>query len=64
MVFFEEADRNLIAKNFKVDPDYLRVLLHRAKSKFLTAYSRKGRGGSALGALFILCNALALKFTM
>jgi RNA polymerase sigma-70 factor (ECF subfamily) len=64
MVFFEEADRHLIAETFKVDPDYLRVLLHRAKSKFHTAYARKDRTVQRIVALFILCNAVALKFTI
>lgn len=41
MVFFEEADRQSIAEIFEVEPDYLRVLLHRAKSKFLAAYVRR-----------------------
>jgi RNA polymerase sigma-70 factor (ECF subfamily) len=41
MVFFEEADRQSIAEIFEVEPDYLRVLLHRAKSKFMAAYVRR-----------------------
>lgn len=48
MVFFEEADRQSIARIFQVEPDYLRVLLHRAKSKFLAAYVR--RDGLRVGA--------------
>jgi RNA polymerase sigma factor (sigma-70 family) len=64
MVFFEEADRHLIAETFKVDPDYLRVLLHRAKSRFHTVYVRKDRGVQRWVALFILCNAMALKLTI
>jgi RNA polymerase sigma factor (sigma-70 family) len=64
MVFFEEEDRNVIAETFNVDPDYLRVLLHRAKSRFQAAYVRKDRGTQRLVALFILCNALAIKFTI
>jgi RNA polymerase sigma-70 factor, ECF subfamily len=64
MVFFEEADRQLIAKTFKVDPDYLRVLLHRAKSKFQTEYSRRDRGQHSWVALFLICNALVLKLTI
>lgn len=64
MVFFEEADRQAIAETFKVDPDYLRVLLHRAKTKFHAVYVRKHRGPQRVLALFILCNILALKFTI
>jgi RNA polymerase sigma-70 factor (ECF subfamily) len=41
LVFFEDADRADICKRLKVDADYLRVLLHRAKAKFETAYMRK-----------------------
>jgi len=47
LVFFEEADRRQISEQFEVDPDYLRVLLHRAKSKFQLAYTRRQRGFSA-----------------
>lgn len=41
LVFFEDADRPDICKRLKVDADYLRVLLHRAKARFETAYVRK-----------------------
>lgn len=64
MVFFEEADRRLIAETFKVAPDYLRVLLHRAKSKFQAAYARRDRNLSRAVALFFLCNAIVLKLTI
>jgi RNA polymerase sigma-70 factor, ECF subfamily len=64
MVFFEEADREQIAETFKVDTDYLRVLLHRAKSRFHTAYVRKDRGAQRFVALLILCNVAALKLTI
>jgi RNA polymerase sigma factor (sigma-70 family) len=64
MVFFDEADREAIAARFKIEPGYLRVLLHRAKSKFQAAYVRKqGRFGHGI-SLFILCNASWLKFTI
>lgn len=33
-VFLEEKDKDLICKEMGVDRDYLRVLLHRAKSQF------------------------------
>jgi RNA polymerase sigma-70 factor (ECF subfamily) len=64
MVFFDEADRDLIAQTFKVDTDYLRVLLHRAKSRFHAAYVRKDRGMQRFVAMLILCNALAMKLTI
>jgi RNA polymerase sigma factor (sigma-70 family) len=66
MVFFEEADRQSIAETFKVEPDYLRVLLQRAKMRFQTAYSRRDRERALQRAvvLFIFCNAMVLKFTI
>jgi RNA polymerase sigma-70 factor (ECF subfamily) len=42
MVFLEEGDRSEICKSFKVDADYLRVLLHRAKERFRETVRRKG----------------------
>src|SRR6266851_9026859 len=38
MFFLEERDKSEICKRFKVSEDYLRVLLHRAKSRFRTTY--------------------------
>jgi RNA polymerase sigma-70 factor (ECF subfamily) len=64
LVFFEEADRHQISEQFQVDPDYLRVLLHRAKSKFQLAYTRRQRTLQRTVALFFLCNAMVLKITM
>ncbi len=65
MVFFEEADRNVIAETFKVAPDYLRVLLHRAKSKFHTAYIHRDRKlQRAMALLLFLCNAVVFKLTI
>jgi RNA polymerase sigma-70 factor (ECF subfamily) len=64
LVFFEEADRRQISEQFQVDPDYLRVLLHRAKSKFQLAYTRRQRSFQRTVALFFLCNAMVLKITM
>lgn len=65
MVFYEEADRNSIARAFKVEPDYLRVLLHRAKSRFQTAFSRRDRDRAFQRAVILLisCNAVVLKLT-
>jgi RNA polymerase sigma-70 factor (ECF subfamily) len=64
LVFFEEVDRHQISERFQVDPDYLRVLLHRAKSKFQLAYTRRQRAFQRAGVLFILCNVIVLKITM
>jgi RNA polymerase sigma-70 factor, ECF subfamily len=64
LVFFEEVDRHQISEQFQVDPDYLRVLLHRAKSKFHLAYTRRQRAFQRAGVLFFLCNVMVLKITM
>ena len=40
MFFLEECDKSEICKRFKVGEDYLRVLLHRAKSRFRSMYSK------------------------
>ena len=37
-VFLEERDRDELCREFGVDRDYLRVLLHRAKQEFKTEY--------------------------
>jgi RNA polymerase sigma-70 factor (ECF subfamily) len=37
-VFLEERDKDEICREYGVDRDYLRVLLHRAKGKFRSAY--------------------------
>jgi RNA polymerase sigma-70 factor (ECF subfamily) len=42
MVFLEEGERSEICKRFKVDGDYLRVLLHRAKERFRETVRKKG----------------------
>ncbi len=39
-VFLEERDKDEVCRNFGVDREYLRVLLHRAKQSFKTLYSR------------------------
>lgn len=39
--FLEERDRNELCREYGVDRDYLRVLLHRAKEKFRAAYSSR-----------------------
>jgi len=42
MVFLEEGERSEICKSLKVDADYLRVLLHRAKARFRETVRKKG----------------------
>jgi RNA polymerase sigma factor (sigma-70 family) len=62
LVFFEDADRKRISEEMKVEPDYLRVLLHRAKAKFHAAYVRK-HGRLTTPLLLFLCNAAGMKVT-
>src|ERR1044071_952988 len=40
-VFLEERDKDEICREYGVDRDYLRVLLHRAKEKFRSAFLRR-----------------------
>jgi RNA polymerase sigma-70 factor (ECF subfamily) len=40
-VFIDERDRDQVCREFGVDRDYLRVLLHRAKQEFKTEYVRR-----------------------
>jgi RNA polymerase sigma-70 factor (ECF subfamily) len=40
-VFLDERDRDDVCREFGVDRDYLRVLLHRAKHVFKAAYLKK-----------------------
>jgi RNA polymerase sigma-70 factor, ECF subfamily len=40
-VFLEERDKDEVCTELGVDRDYLRVLLHRAKSSFRTVYSKR-----------------------
>jgi RNA polymerase sigma-70 factor (ECF subfamily) len=40
-VFFEDRDRDEVCREFGVDRDYLRVLLHRAKQEFKTEYVKR-----------------------
>lgn len=42
MVFVEEVDRSTISAHFKVESDYLRVLVHRAKERFREVVRKKG----------------------
>jgi len=43
-MFIEETDKDQICREFGVDRDYLRVLLHRAKQSFRTAYGQAAPG--------------------
>ena len=45
-IFLEETDKDVVCREFGVDRDYLRVLLHRAKDKFRVLYE-KGQLGVA-----------------
>jgi RNA polymerase sigma-70 factor (ECF subfamily) len=67
LVFFEEIDRADICKRLNVDLDYLRVLLHRAKAKFQTAYVKKhstARHAANLVFMVILSNVGVLGLTI
>jgi len=41
MFFLEERDKADLCKRFDVREDYLRVLLHRAKSRFRAMYNKR-----------------------
>lgn len=45
-VFLEERDKDQVCRDFGVDRDYLRVLLHRAKQSFKSLY-KKNTGNDA-----------------
>jgi RNA polymerase sigma-70 factor, ECF subfamily len=48
MLFLQEMPKDEICRLLNVDGDYLRVLLHRAKSRFRTEYlKRAGAAGAA-----------------
>ena len=49
-VFLDERDRDEVCREFGVDRDYLRVLLHRAKQEFKTVYIKRIGSQIALGA--------------
>jgi RNA polymerase sigma-70 factor, ECF subfamily len=52
-VFFEERDKREICRTMGIDRDYLRVLVHRAKSRFrddwLKRFATKSSSASPLG---------------
>jgi RNA polymerase sigma-70 factor (ECF subfamily) len=43
-IFLEEKDKDTICREFGVDRDYLRVLMHRAKEKFKALYEKDQMG--------------------
>ncbi len=49
-VFLDERDRDEVCREFGVDRDYLRVLLHRAKQEFKTEYVKRIGNPMPLGA--------------
>ena len=49
-VFLEERDRDEVCRQFGVDRDYLRVLLHRAKQEFKSEYIKRIGDPMPLGA--------------
>lgn len=51
-IFLEDQDKDSVCKEFNVDRDYLRVLLHRAKDKFRSLYEQGplGCGKRATGS--------------
>jgi RNA polymerase sigma-70 factor, ECF subfamily len=55
-LFLEEKDKDEICREFGVERDYLRVLLHRAKESFKTMYRRSTQtsGGKALLFAFLI----------
>ena len=61
LVFFEDLDRSEVCRRMAVDQEYLRVLLHRAKSRFEAAYVRKNRALGMITALFC-CNGFVACF--
>jgi len=51
-IFFEERDKDAVCRDFGVDRNYLRVLLHRAKQAFKEVYLKEtpsGMRGTAAG---------------
>ena len=44
-IFLEEKEKDQVCRDFGVDRDYLRVLLHRAKNNFRVFYGKSGAEG-------------------
>ena len=49
-VFLEERDRDEVCRQFDVEREYLRVLLHRAKQEFRVEYAKQLGQASPLAA--------------
>jgi len=49
-VFLEQRDRDEVCREFGVDREYLRVLLHRAKQEFKTEYVKRFGSSAPLNA--------------
>jgi RNA polymerase sigma-70 factor, ECF subfamily len=49
MVFFEEIDRDEICRSFQVEREYLRVLVHRAKTRFRECLRKRRIDGELAG---------------
>jgi RNA polymerase sigma-70 factor (ECF subfamily) len=49
-VFLDERDRNEVCREFGVDREYLRVLLHRAKQEFKSEYLKRIGKETQIGA--------------
>ena len=54
LIFFEETDRQEICAKLGVEPDYLRVLLHRAKARFERIYLKKKGALQSSASLFLV----------
>jgi RNA polymerase sigma-70 factor (ECF subfamily) len=51
-IFLDERDRDEVCREFGVDRDYLRVLLHRAKREFKVEYIKRTGDLMLLGSNF------------
>jgi len=56
-LFLEEKDKDEICREFGVDREYFRVLLHRAKQNFRAVYRKSAQtmAGKALLFVFLMC---------
>ena len=53
-LFLEDKDKDEICREFGVDRDYFRVLLHRAKESFKTIYQKSTQATDWKALLFVL----------
>jgi RNA polymerase sigma-70 factor (ECF subfamily) len=47
MLFYEDADKAEICRSFRVDREYLRVLMHRARTRFRECMQKRNAEGRA-----------------